>query len=556
MTDPAVTNRDGVGEAVAGPFTMRDITVALSVVLLFLASVLPAGVFRGIVFNMWNSGGLFQLGLSILLPVIVLVLFAIRRLAPKTKLRIGSLSVDQFASVVACFNAAYYFLELVSGLKPVSIIGFVGGLGLLAATVCARWIPQFRADFVGRPETTAHPVARDAVEPRPRAAKPKAAMAPAARTGQAAGGASAGAAANAAGGPAEHSALASAAEGTRPGAGDRQGSTAVETKSGSAGAAAVSRGDQAKDASVSSPAAGSKAGAAVAGAAVAGAAGAAAAGAGSASAGTPGAGAAAGTGTERPSGTSASSRTAGAAAAEAGRSGESHRVTAPTGAAAKSPASSDDESAPGAADGEAVGIPVSDDEAVAAAGRSARQGSAAASAEAAKESTPPAELGAKTEANSIAGAGSRGPDAAKGQPDAALSAAGGTGRTAAETDRATQEQDRAQREERAEEATASYPKTAAMGSVAAGNTTAASATPISATREHYEEPEEEVTYEAFWFAVGRTRPVFDENTGQVAFTLEPGAWILALQDRGDEFLVQHTDGRVGVLRDLTNIERA
>ncbi|MGF9660578.1 hypothetical protein AAIH25_01760 [Arthrobacter crystallopoietes] len=549
MTDPAVTNRDGVGEAVAGPFTMRDITVALAVVLLFLASVLPAGVFRGIVFNIWNSAGLFQLGLSILLPVIVLVLFAIRRLAPKTKLRIGSLSVDQFASVVACFNAAYYFLELVSGLQPVSIIGFVGGLGLLAATVCARWIPQFRADFVGRPETTAHPVARDAIEPRPKTAKPKAATAPAARADQAAaaGGASAGAAAaDAAGGPAGHNALASAAEGSRPGAGDRQGSTAVPTKS------------ESKAASGSSPAAGSKAAAAVAGAA-----GAAAAGAGSAaSAGTPGTGAtgaatgaAAGAGTARPSGSSGLSGTSGAGAA--GRTGETHRVTAPTGPAAKtSAAGADDEAAPGAADGEAVGIPVSDDEAVAsAAGRSARQGSAAASAAAAKEATPPAELGAKTEANSIAGAGSRGPDAAKGQPDAALSAAGATGRTAPETDRAPQEQDRAEREERAEEATASYPKTAAMGSVAAGNRTA-SAGPISATREHYEEPEEDVTYEAFWFAVGRTRPVFDENTGQVAFTLEPGAWILALQDRDDEFLVQHTDGRVGVLRDLTNIERA
>ena len=79
---------------------------------------------------------------------------------------------------------------------------------------------------------------------------------------------------------------------------------------------------------------------------------------------------------------------------------------------------------------------------------------------------------------------------------------------------------------------------------------------ISATREHVEESDEEVTYEAFWFAVGRTRPTYDENTGEVAFMLEPGAWILALQDRGDEFLVQHTDGRVGVLRDLTNIERA
>ncbi|WP_336714366.1 hypothetical protein [Arthrobacter sp. USHLN218] len=549
MTDPAVTNRDGVGEAVAGPFTMRDITVALSVVLLFLASVLPAGVFRGIVFNMWNSGGLFQLGLSILLPVIVLVLFAIRRLAPKTKLRIGSLSVDQFASVVACFNAAYYFLELVSGLKPVSIIGFVGGLGLLSATVCARWIPQFRADFVGRPETTAHPVARDAIEPRPKTAKPKATTAPAARTGQAAaaaGGASAGAAAaDAAAGPAGHSALASAAEGPRPGAGNRQGSTAVETKSGSA------------DASVPSPAAGSKAEGSKAGAAVAGAAAAAAAGAGSASsAGTPGTGAAAGAGTARTSGASASSGTSGTGATAAGRTGAGQRVTAPTGSAAKTPSpAADDEAAPGAADGEAVGIPVSDDEAVAsAAGRSAREGSAAASAEAAKETTPPAELGTKTEANSIAGAGSRGPDAAKGQPDAALSAAGATGRTAAEADRAPKEEERT-REERAEDATASYPRTAAMGSVPAGDRTA-SATPISATREHYEEPEEEITYEAFWFAVGRTRPVFDENTGQVAFTLEPGAWILALQDRGDEFLVQHTDGRVGVLRDLTNIERA
>ena len=40
-----------------------------------------------------------------------------------------------------------------------------------------------------------------------------------------------------------------------------------------------------------------------------------------------------------------------------------------------------------------------------------------------------------------------------------------------------------------------------------------------------------------------------------AFVVEPGGWVLALEDRGHEFLVQHTDGRVGVLRDLSNIER-
>jgi hypothetical protein len=63
-------------------------------------------------------------------------------------------------------------------------------------------------------------------------------------------------------------------------------------------------------------------------------------------------------------------------------------------------------------------------------------------------------------------------------------------------------------------------------------------------------------FEAFWFAVDRPRPVVDERSGAYLFTVEPGNWILALQDRGNDYVVQHTDGRVGVLRDLSNIERA
>ncbi|HSU70416.1 MAG TPA: hypothetical protein VLI70_03095, partial [Micrococcaceae bacterium] len=63
-------------------------------------------------------------------------------------------------------------------------------------------------------------------------------------------------------------------------------------------------------------------------------------------------------------------------------------------------------------------------------------------------------------------------------------------------------------------------------------------------------------YDAFWFAVDRPRAVVDEKTGGFLYNLEPGNWILALQDRGHDFLVQNTDGRVGVLRDLSNIERA
>ncbi|MFI5086512.1 MAG: hypothetical protein ACHP7K_11350, partial [Actinomycetales bacterium] len=69
---------------------------------------------------------------------------------------------------------------------------------------------------------------------------------------------------------------------------------------------------------------------------------------------------------------------------------------------------------------------------------------------------------------------------------------------------------------------------------------------------HAEEP----VHEAFWFAVDRRKPIMDEHSGAYLFDVEPGNWILALADRGHDFLVQNTDGKVGVLRDLSNIERA
>jgi hypothetical protein len=76
---------------------------------------------------------------------------------------------------------------------------------------------------------------------------------------------------------------------------------------------------------------------------------------------------------------------------------------------------------------------------------------------------------------------------------------------------------------------------------------------IGATRPYEDDG---ARYEAFWFAVSQPRTAVDASTGQPLFNLEPGQWILALQDRGQEFVVQSPDGRVGVLRDLSGIERA
>lgn len=57
---------------------------------------------------------------------------------------------------------------------------------------------------------------------------------------------------------------------------------------------------------------------------------------------------------------------------------------------------------------------------------------------------------------------------------------------------------------------------------------------------------------AFWFAV----PVERHTEGEHRFVLPPGEWILALEDRGDSFLVQAPDGRRGVLAEVHDVERA
>ena len=155
-------------ESVLGPFTTRDLTLFGGVLITFVASLLP--LFG--VGNLWNAAGLYFLGIGILVPVATAALFAWRRLEPARRLRVGSLSVDQFASVASVLSAAFYFLGTVTTLSPGAVVGLLGGLAMLAATTLARLIPAFAVDFAGRPEVPAHVVARDAMPPAPRPAGP------------------------------------------------------------------------------------------------------------------------------------------------------------------------------------------------------------------------------------------------------------------------------------------------------------------------------------------------------------------------------------------------
>ncbi|WP_104045647.1 hypothetical protein [Arthrobacter sp. ZGTC412] len=399
-------------QAVLGPFTIRDLAVFAGTVILFVASLLP--MFGGR-YNLWNLNNLFFLGLGVVLPLAVSALFAARRLAPGTKIRIGSLSIDQFASVVAAFAVAFFFLSVAGAYVPSLLVGLIGAVVLFAVTVLGRFLPYISPDFQGRAEAPAHVVAREAAVPvrKPRAPKPPKAESGKTDSGKAV------------------SASASKATGGALFGGAGAGSSAVQT-------------------------------------------------------------------------------------------GPSHHAPAtaavPTAAGAGATGAAPVSTAPEASDFTSAGDP----------------GPATQAADVVRPSSAPA--AEDTQLGDIPTPAAAAPGASAHQSAGHHDGNHNGGATAARAAQGTWEPPAA---------------TAVHQQVRAEEPIGATVDPSSRP----EESEEQPIHEAFWFAVAQHRTAFDPRTGAPAFVIEPGGWVLALEDRGHEFLVQHTDGRLGVLRDLSNIER-
>ncbi|BCW37592.1 hypothetical protein StoSoilA2_36480 [Arthrobacter sp. StoSoilA2] len=436
-------------EAVAGPFTIRDLTVFGSVLLMFIASLLP--MFGGR-FNLWNLDNLFFLLLGIILPVVVVALFVARRLQPGTIVRVGSLSIDQFASVTAAFAVALFFLTIAQSFNGSVLLGLVGSVGLLAATVLAPHLPLLSTDFKGRAETPAHIVARQAAIPTRKPAAPKPPKEPKA--------------------PKQASGLST------------PGSQATGYQAQSAGSAGSHPYAPPAGASPYAPPA--------------------------------------------TSGPAAPAPTGGPAVVH------SADATPATQAQAAAPAAG---SAPSAATPTAA--------APAASGSAAQTSPAEPS---------PAEPDVVVE-NPVVG------NPVVGNPGEPQSPTQAPATTQHAQQPAAQVPDAQQP---AAQQPASQPPgndrgwAATMATPIVSSNTRSVSDSIGATVDPSSRPDDSGSspaYEAFWFAVAQPRTAYDERTGAPAFTIEPGGWVLALEDRGDEFLVQDTDGKVGVLRELSNIER-
>lgn len=166
-----------------GPFSVREVSLLGVWALAFLFSFFPlygdnpyTRVLGGA--TVWTSGIDWVLAIGV--PTVAVFLVTLRRFSPTGIRRVGSLGIDQFASVAFSVSAVIWLSWLwaniargaSTGIWLSSWVVWVEVILMIAAvalTVVAPFIPPFHEDFLHRTETVSHRVARGA---RPVIARP------------------------------------------------------------------------------------------------------------------------------------------------------------------------------------------------------------------------------------------------------------------------------------------------------------------------------------------------------------------------------------------------
>ena len=156
-------------------FTLRELLIVGVWLVAFVVSFFP---FAGSS-SIWATG--IQWILPIGVPTVAVFLLVLRRFSPDGIRRVGSLGIDQFASVAFSVAAVFWLSILWSAVAAVIELGVFGlfwsgivqllaSLALVALTVFAPIIPGLKEDFHGRLVTLAH---RNANPVRPVIARPR-----------------------------------------------------------------------------------------------------------------------------------------------------------------------------------------------------------------------------------------------------------------------------------------------------------------------------------------------------------------------------------------------
>lgn len=167
-----------------GPFSIREVALAGTWLVAFVVSFFPIYGDLGEGPSVWSSG--IDWVLTIGVPTVAVFLIVLRRLSPQGIRRVGSLGIDQFASVAFSVATVLWltilwtsFVRLASGAIFLATwvvwVEFFLMLAGVLLTVLAPFIAPFAQDFRGRPEIPAHRSARPVlpVSPRPAYVRPE-----------------------------------------------------------------------------------------------------------------------------------------------------------------------------------------------------------------------------------------------------------------------------------------------------------------------------------------------------------------------------------------------
>lgn len=157
-------------------FTLRELLIVGAWLVLFIVSFFPVSTIGG---SVWTTGISWILMVGV--PTVAVFLVVLRRFSPAGIRRVGSLGIDQFASVAAAVAAvswAQVLWQQIAGSVEtgvllvgwVAVLAQLATLALVVTTVAAPLLPRLREDFHGRLETLAH---RNANPVRPVISRPR-----------------------------------------------------------------------------------------------------------------------------------------------------------------------------------------------------------------------------------------------------------------------------------------------------------------------------------------------------------------------------------------------
>ncbi|MCT2359465.1 hypothetical protein M3G54_13895 [Brevibacterium casei] len=176
---PAPQRPRRTGPGLLGPLTLRDLFLLFAGLLALIVLFVPYKNYDIITMSLW-SWNIDAMGtfVFVVLAILLIVGAVLMNKLGTGRMRVGSLGLDQFISVLSSVAFAFAFVQLITSAPYWSVGAYLAFFAALIAFFAGVFtmLPFFAAEFAGREDVPAHakarPVTKAAQHPAPQAHVP------------------------------------------------------------------------------------------------------------------------------------------------------------------------------------------------------------------------------------------------------------------------------------------------------------------------------------------------------------------------------------------------